>query len=89
MQDFQGTLIRAGEVVLDPVSGGIEVGTNSTGFRCWSGYLRVPHGCHVGIREQYLLQLRDGRAGLILTKGISVRGDRWTVIQFVGSTTLQ
>jgi hypothetical protein len=89
MQDFQGTLIRAGEVVLDPVSGGIEVATNPTGFRCWSGYLCVPQGCHVAIRVQYLLQLRDGRSGLILTRGLSVARRGRTFIQFVGSTTLQ
>jgi hypothetical protein len=90
MQDFEGVLIRAGEVVLDYASGSLEVSTNQFGNKCWSGHLRLPPGRHVVSKEQYLLKLNDGRSGLILTKDLFMGpGSHQAFMRFVGSTILQ
>jgi hypothetical protein len=89
MQDFEGTLIRAGEIVLDPVVGSIEVDMTPTGLKRWSGFLRVMPGSQAAIREQYLLQFRDGRSGLIVTQSVSAPGGGRTFVRFIGTTALQ
>ena len=65
MEQFQGKLMREGQLVVDNITGRLTVDFDPNRQQRWSGFFTVPAGTAVQINDRFELVLSDGRSSKI------------------------
>jgi hypothetical protein len=86
---FDGSLLRDGQVILDDIAGNLWDHQAPTGRRFWSGEFVVPAGHPLPLGGGYRLVLTDGRAADITVTYVSRSGQAADVGKFIVSGPLR
>ncbi|MFN4261592.1 MAG: hypothetical protein ACK4RK_20095 [Gemmataceae bacterium] len=74
MEDFQGQLLKEGQVFIEQVQGRMMVDLGPNGEQYWSGFFPVPEGHVVQLDDEFDMILANGRSNRVRIERVNAMG---------------